>query len=73
MRYEPRRVRGRRSQAGGAALEYILVSTFAAVVGMAALSFIGRVVKDQLANMAAKLGMEDAPDIGSPFASGGND
>lgn len=59
-------------QRGGAALEYILVSTFAAVVGMAALGFIGRVVKDQLANMAAKLGIEDAPDIQSPFPGGGD-
>lgn len=44
---------------GGAALEYILVSTFAAVVTIAALSFVGTVVKRQLANMAEKLGIED--------------
>jgi hypothetical protein len=60
-------------QRGGAALEYILVSTFAAVVGMAALGFVGRVVKNQLANMAAKLGMEEVPDIGSPFGDGSGD
>lgn len=44
---------------GGAALEYILVSTFAAVVTIAALGFVGTVVKKQLANMAARLGIDD--------------
>lgn len=55
---------------GGAALEYILVSTFAAVVGIAALTFIGTVVQHQLSNMATRLGLEDAPDITNPFGDG---
>ena len=63
----------RRRERGGAALEYILVSTFAAVVGMAALGFVGRVVKSQLVNMASKLGMDDVPDIGNPFGDAQND
>ena len=46
---------------GGAALEYILVSTFAAVITIAALGFVGTVVKKQLANMAERLGMDTDP------------
>ena len=57
----------RRHEAGGAALEYILVSTFAAVVGIAALTFIGKVVDRQLTNMAERLGMGESPDLGNPF------
>ena len=45
---------------GGATLEYILVSTFAAVVSLTALAFVGKVVQAQLAKMAEKLGL-DAP------------
>ena len=55
---------------GGAALEYILVTTFAAVVGMAALAFVGKVVKAQLTNLAARLGLDETPDIGDPFGDG---
>lgn len=53
-----RTLKGRR---GGATLEYILVSTFAAVVSLAALGFVGKVVQAQLTKMAEKLGL-DAPD-----------
>ncbi len=45
---------------GGATLEYILVSTFAAVVSLTALGFVGKVVQAQLTKMADKLGL-DAP------------
>jgi Flp pilus assembly pilin Flp len=57
-------------QRGGAALEYILVTTFAAVTGIAALTFIGRVVRDQLVNLATKLGIEEPPDVGPVFGDG---
>lgn len=57
------------SMFGGAALEYILVSTFAAVVGIAALTFIGRVVESQLTHMAEELGVDEAPDLGDPFGT----
>ena len=50
-----------RSNYGGAALEYILVSTFAAVITIAALGFVGNIVKKQLANMAQRLGMDADP------------
>lgn len=48
---------------GGATLEYILVSTFAAVVSLTALGFVGKVVKAELARMAEKLGMEPPDDV----------
>lgn len=43
---------------GGAAMEYILVTTFATVVGIAALGFIGGVIKEKLNDMADQLGVE---------------
>jgi Flp pilus assembly pilin Flp len=58
------------SERGGAALEYILVSTFAAIVTLAALAFIGKVVQQQLQTMADKLGVDaDVGDLG--FGSDG--
>ena len=62
-------IRSRARQQGGAALEYILVSTFAAVVAAAALNFIGKVMKQQLTNMGEKLGVSDTPEIVDPFAN----
>ncbi|MEN9833872.1 MAG: hypothetical protein RL011_65 [Pseudomonadota bacterium] len=44
------------SQAGAAALEYILVSTFAAVITIAALSYVGRLVKAEVNKINSKLG-----------------
>ena len=70
MRAEQGR-RGLTRQSGGAALEYILVSTFAAVVGMAALGFLGKVVKEELARLSAKLGVDQVPDLDDPFGQGG--
>ena len=57
------------SQSGAAALEYILVSTFAAVVAIAALGFVGKVVREQLTAMASKLGVTEVPEIPVPFPS----
>ncbi len=54
-------MRGIHRRRGGATLEYILVSTFAAVVSLTALGFVGKVVQAQLAKMADKLGL-DAPE-----------
>jgi Flp pilus assembly pilin Flp len=50
-----------RCRRGGATLEYILVSTFAAAVSLTALGFVGKVVQAELTKMAEKLGM-DAPE-----------
>ncbi len=56
-------------QRGAAALEYILVSTFAAVVALAALGFIGKVVRQQLTTMATKLGISEVPEMPLPYPS----
>ncbi len=52
---------------GGAAMEYILVSTFAALVTIASLAFIGKTVKQHLSKLAQTMGSEDAPDFELPF------
>ena len=54
-------------QSGAAALEYILVSTFAAVATIAALGYVGKLIKHELGQMADKLGLEQPPDIDHAF------
>ena len=58
----------KRSQYGGAAMEYILVSTFATVVTIASLAFIGKIVKEHLAKLANTLGSDEAPEFDLPFS-----
>lgn len=41
---------------GGVALEYILVTTFSAILSLAALGYIGTVVKDKLSTLVEKMG-----------------
>jgi len=53
---------------GAAALEYILVRTFAAVVTISALGFVSKIIKEELATMASKLGSSEQPEISNPFA-----
>lgn len=56
------------SQAGAAALEYILVSTFAAVMTIAALSYVGRLVKAEVSKINSKLGGDSqAPEFDFEF------
>jgi Flp pilus assembly pilin Flp len=50
----------RRQESGAAALEYILVSTFAAVVTIAALSYVARLVKSEVNKINSKLGGDAA-------------
>lgn len=50
-----------KNQFGGAALEYILVSTFAAAICIAALSFMAKTVQEKLQSMGEKLGLETSP------------
>lgn len=57
-------------EVGGATLEYVLVSTFAAVVSLVALTFVGKVVKEQLDTMASKLGVDATVDPIDPFGGG---
>ena len=45
-----------KNQRGGAALEYILVSSFALVLTLSALGFIGKAIKNKVAEMEDKLG-----------------
>lgn len=48
--------RGR--QEGGAAVEYVIVSTFATLLAVAAIAFVGSVVKDKVKTMEQKLGIQ---------------
>jgi hypothetical protein len=43
-------------QHGGATLEYVLVSTFAAALSIAAMAYVGKLVKDRLADLGDRLG-----------------
>lgn len=43
---------------GSATMEYVIVSTFAALLSVAAITFVGRLVKTKVSVMAGKLGME---------------
>jgi hypothetical protein len=53
--------------AGGAVLEYVLVSAFAAAVGMAALGFVGKVVKQHLESMSQRFGTTEDPEVTLPW------
>ncbi len=55
------------SQYGGAILEYLLVTAFAAVMGIAALTFVGKIVKGQLGKMGQKMGIEEPTDFSLPW------
>ena len=46
------------SERGGAALEYVLVSTFAAALSLAVMAVVGGMVKEQVARIGAKVGIE---------------
>lgn len=61
----------RKREYGGAALEYLMVSTFAAVVAIAALGFLGTVVKEQLTKLGDRLGVEADPDLDLDVFGGG--
>ncbi len=46
------------ANSGGATLEYVLVSTFAAILTVAALTYLSGVFSDRLDLLASKLGVE---------------
>jgi Flp pilus assembly pilin Flp len=54
------RVRGRLGsrEAGGAAIEYVLVSLFATVFSVAAIAFVSKVIKTKMTEIGEKLGIE---------------
>lgn len=49
-------VRGRGNY-GGAALEYVLVSAFAAALSLVALAVVGKLAKDELTKIADRYGL----------------
>jgi hypothetical protein len=58
------------TQAGGAALEYVLVTTFALLTGVAALGFVGKAMQAKMEVMANRLGIDLEPIEWNPFADG---
>ena len=57
----------RTKDAGGAVLEYVLVSAFAAAIGMAALGFVGKIVKQHLQTMSQRFGTSEDPELALPW------
>jgi Flp pilus assembly pilin Flp len=55
---------------GGAALEYVLVSTVAAALAVGALSFVGKVMREELSRLATRLGVDIEPDLEDPLGDG---
>ncbi len=45
---------------GGAAVEYVIVSLFAAVVAIASVTFIGSLVQKKVRDLSAKMGLENS-------------
>jgi len=54
-------------QFGGAAMEYVIVSTFAAFVSIVAIGFVARVFKEKVAEVSEKLGLSDGSFELGPF------
>jgi hypothetical protein len=59
-------------QFGGAALEYIMVTTFAAIIGIAALGYTGKAIKEQLKRLGEQMGITEEPEINLPFTNSTN-
>ncbi len=55
----------RRSQFGGAAMEYVVVSTFALLVAVAGIGFVGKLFQEKMQAISEKLGV-DAGDFDLP-------
>jgi hypothetical protein len=47
-----------RKQTGSATMEYVIVSTFAALLSIAAITFVARMVKSKVDTLADKVGIE---------------
>ena len=47
-----------KGEGGSATMEYVIVSTFAALLSIAAISFVAKVVKEKVNTMAQKIGVE---------------
>ncbi len=61
-------------QYGGAALEYVLVSTFAAALSLAVMAVVGGMVKEQVGRVGDRLGLDadaEALDVVSGIGADG--
>lgn len=45
------------TERGGAAIEYIIVSTFALLLAIAGVTFVGKTIKEKMKSMEDKLGI----------------
>lgn len=48
------------SSRGSVTMEYIIVSSFALLVSISAVTWLGTIVKDRVSKIAAKMGVESA-------------
>ncbi|MCX6130252.1 MAG: hypothetical protein NTX25_14465 [Proteobacteria bacterium] len=55
------------AEAGGAALEYIVVSVFGLLLAIASIAFVGQAAKQKLAQIEQQLGIELKLDELNPF------
>lgn len=53
-----RRTNDLKRKRGSATIEYVIVSTFAAILSVAAITFVGRIVKTKVSTMSDKIGIE---------------
>lgn len=49
-----------RNQVGGAAMEYVVVSTFALLVAIAGVTFVGKLFKEKMHEISDKIGTDNA-------------
>ncbi len=61
------RVFGRNGEAGGAALEYIVVSVFGLLLAVASIAIVGQATREKLASIEQKLGIQLNLDELNPF------
>ena len=54
---------GKKKQEGSMALEYVLISAFAAVVSLAAIAYVGQIVRGKIDQVEDKIGVEFNEDI----------
>jgi len=54
-------------EAGGAALEYVVVSVFGLLLAIASIAFVGNAAKQKLAKIEEQLGIELKLDELNPF------
>ena len=55
----------KRGQYGGAALEYVIVSSFAGVVSLVAIGYVAKLTKDKLNEMHQRIAPDTELDLGT--------